>query len=38
VTFDVLKKDDSKPHGSNSICDKWPEVPGIFVALSFAGG
>jgi hypothetical protein len=37
VSFDVLKEAKSGPHESNSICDEWPEVSGIFGAESLPG-
>jgi hypothetical protein len=37
VTFDVLKEDESRPHGNNSICDIRPEVAGVFVSEPFPG-
>jgi hypothetical protein len=38
VSFDVLKEANSGLHESNSICDEWPEMSGIFCAKSLAGG
>jgi hypothetical protein len=37
VSFDVLKEANSGLHESNSICDEWPEVSGIFGAKSLPG-
>ena len=38
MSFDVLKEAKSGLHESNSICDEWPEVSGIFGAEAFSGG
>jgi hypothetical protein len=38
MSFDVLKEANSRLHESNSICDEWPQVSGIFCAKTFAGG
>jgi hypothetical protein len=38
MSLDVLGETDTWSHFSNSGCNKWPEVSGIFCSESLAGG
>ena len=37
VSFDVFKETDSGLESSNSICNPWPEVPGVVFSGALSG-